>query len=48
MDLLLACNQLLVSSNLDESLVLQQTLVQIVEKAEVGRSATTTTTAQRR
>jgi DNA polymerase-3 subunit delta len=32
MDLLLACNQKLVSSGLDESLVLQQTLVQIVEK----------------
>jgi DNA polymerase-3 subunit delta len=33
MDLLLACNQRLVSSGLDESLVLQQTLVQIVENA---------------
>jgi len=30
MDLLLVCNQRLVSSNLDEALVLQQTLVQIV------------------
>ena len=30
MDLLLRCNQRLVSSSLDESLVLQQTLVQIV------------------
>ena len=33
MDLLLQCNQRLVSSGLDESLVLQQTLVQIVGKA---------------
>jgi DNA polymerase-3 subunit delta len=32
MDLLLRCNQRLVSSSLDESLVLQQTLVQIVSK----------------
>jgi len=40
MDLLLACNQRLVSSSLDESLVLQQTLVQIVENAGLGRSAT--------
>jgi DNA polymerase-3 subunit delta len=39
MDLLLRCNQRLVSSNLDESLVLQQTLVQIVETTEQGRSA---------
>ena len=30
MDLLLRCNQRLVSSGLDESLVLQETLVQIV------------------
>ena len=30
MDLLLRCNQRLVSSNLDEALVLQQALVQIV------------------
>jgi DNA polymerase III delta subunit len=30
MELLLECNRRLVSSNLDESLVLQQTLVQIV------------------
>ena len=30
MDLLLRCNQRLVSSSLDESLVLQQALVQIV------------------
>jgi DNA polymerase III subunit delta len=36
MDLLLQCNQRLVSSNLDESLVLQQTLVQIVGSAEMG------------
>ena len=34
MDLLLQCNQRLVSSSLDESLVLQQTLVQIVANAE--------------
>lgn len=39
MDLLLACNQQLVSSGLDESLVLQQTLVQIVGDAKPGRSA---------
>jgi DNA polymerase-3 subunit delta len=38
MDLLLKCNQQLVSSGLDESLVLQQTLVQIVGNAESGRS----------
>jgi hypothetical protein len=31
MDLLLKCNQRLVSSGLDDSLILQQTLVQIVE-----------------
>ena len=34
MDLLLQCNQRLVSSGLDEALVLQQTLVQIVTKNE--------------
>jgi DNA polymerase-3 subunit delta len=34
MELLLRCNQRLVSSNLDESLVLQQTLVQILGDAE--------------
>jgi len=34
MDLLLQCNRRLVSSNLDESLVLQQTLVQIVGDAQ--------------
>jgi DNA polymerase-3 subunit delta len=34
MDLLLRCNRRLVSSSLDESLVLQQTLVQIVGNAE--------------
>src|ERR1043165_8630755 len=33
MELLLLCNRRLVSSNLDESLVLQQTLVQIVGDA---------------
>ena len=32
MDLLLQCNRRLVSSGLDEALVLQQTLVQIVNK----------------
>jgi DNA polymerase-3 subunit delta len=35
MDLLLRCNQRLVSSSLDESLVLQQTLVQIVNNDQV-------------
>lgn len=35
MDLLLRCNQRLVSSNLDASLVLQQTLVQIVGSASL-------------
>lgn len=35
MELLLQCNRRLVTSNLDESLVLQQTLVQIVSKSEV-------------
>jgi len=33
MDLLLQCNQRLVTSGLDESLVLQQALVQIVSRA---------------
>lgn len=37
MDLLLQCNMKLVSSGLDESLVLQQTLTQIVRKEEVVR-----------
>ena len=37
MDLLLRCNMKLVSSQLDESLVLQQTLTQIVRKEEVVR-----------
>jgi hypothetical protein len=32
----LRCNQRLVSSSLDESLVLQQTLVQIVSKSAGG------------
>jgi DNA polymerase-3 subunit delta len=36
MDLLLQCNRRLVTSNLDESLVLQQTLVQIVGNTESG------------
>src|SRR5258708_5457423 len=39
MDLLLRCNQQLVSSSLDESLVLQQTLVQIVGSPEPSRRA---------
>lgn len=39
MDLLLSCNQRLVSSNLDESVVLQQTLVQIVGNAQLGLNA---------
>jgi DNA polymerase III subunit delta len=38
MELLLQCNQRLVSSSLDESLVLQQTLVQIVRHAEASSS----------
>ncbi|NBV22381.1 MAG: DNA polymerase III subunit delta [Proteobacteria bacterium] len=37
MDLLLQCNMKLVSSGLDESLVLQQTLTQIVRKDEAAR-----------
>jgi hypothetical protein len=36
MDLLLRCNQRLVSSGLDETLVLQQTLVQIVAPQAVA------------
>ncbi len=36
MELLLLCNRRLVSTNLDESLVLQQTLVQIVGDARAG------------
>jgi len=39
MELLLRCNQRLVSSSLDESLVLQQTLVQIVGDAETRPAA---------
>jgi hypothetical protein len=42
MDLLLACNQRLVSRNLDEALVLQHALVQIV-----GANKTTRTLAGR-
>jgi len=42
MDLLLRCNQRMVSSSLDESLVLQQTLVQIVEPAQSGRDIVNT------
>ena len=38
MELLLQCNQRLVSSSADESLVLQQTLVQIVGEAEARRA----------
>lgn len=37
MDLLLQCNMKLVSSQLDESLVLQQTLTQIVRREEAAR-----------
>jgi DNA polymerase-3 subunit delta len=40
MDLLLQCNFRLVSSGLDESLVLQQTLVQIVSEADKPNAAT--------
>lgn len=40
MDLLLQCNRRLVSSNLDESLVLQQTLVQIVGSTGAGSAGT--------
>lgn len=39
MELLLQCNRRLVGSSLDESLVLQQTLVQIVAKSEVQPAA---------
>jgi DNA polymerase-3 subunit delta len=39
MDLLLQCNQRLVSSRLDESLVLQQALVQIASRTEVRPAA---------
>jgi hypothetical protein len=38
MDLLLKCNQRLISSSLDEALILQQTLVQIAERPP-GQSA---------
>ena len=44
MDLLLQCNQRLVSSGLDEALVLQQTLVQIIEKAAPTPGAIAKTT----
>lgn len=37
MDLPLQCNMKLVSSQLDESLVLQQTLTQIVRREEAAR-----------
>jgi len=39
MDLLLQCNQRLVSSRLDEAMVLQQALVQIVSRTEVRSAA---------
>jgi DNA polymerase III subunit delta len=39
MDLLLQCNQRLVSSSLDESLVLQQALVRIVSRGQPGVAA---------
>ncbi|HWQ90301.1 MAG TPA: DNA polymerase III subunit delta [Clostridia bacterium] len=39
MELLFLCNQKLVSSSLDEAMVLQQTLVQIVAKPESARAA---------
>jgi len=39
MELLLECNRRLVSSNLDESLVLQQTLVQIVGSGDSRQPA---------
>jgi len=39
MDLLFQCNQRLVSSNLDEALVLQQTLVQIASQTSTPATA---------
>ena len=39
MDLLLECNQRLISSSLDEALILQQTLVKIVSRGEGSRVA---------
>ena len=39
MDLLLQCNRRLVSSGLDESLVLQQALVEIVSRTQAGSAA---------
>jgi DNA polymerase-3 subunit delta len=39
MDLLLQCNQKLISSNLDEALVLQQTLIQIAEPPKTNTSS---------
>lgn len=47
MDLLLQCNRRLVSSNLDESLVLQQTLVQIVGSTGAGSAGTHRATSTR-
>ena len=40
MDLLLQCNRQLVSSSLDESLVLQQTLVKIVNRTSAAPELT--------
>jgi DNA polymerase III delta subunit len=39
MDLLLDCNQKLISRNLDPSLLLQQTLIQIVSRPAEAREA---------
>ena len=39
MDLLLQCNQKLISRNLDASLLLQQTLIQIVSRPAGARAA---------
>ncbi len=39
MALLLKCNQRLISSNLDDTLILQQTLVQIMEQQPKAKSA---------
>ena len=39
MDLLLECNQKLISRNLDASLLLQQTLIQIVSRPAGTRAA---------
>jgi hypothetical protein len=47
MDLLLQCNQRLVSSSLDESLVLQQALVQIVGLPDARQKSTGQRPAER-